>query len=187
MEEKLERLYEECIQELEGAGLKILDNDEIGEIDIHIAKRNNKRYACCKQENPNSKYYHIKNHKIVYDSFDKHHIEVSRWVMDLEEKLIKNTIFHEIIHCFPFCNNHGKTFKKYAKWIEDKLGYSIQTVGNKEEDYAKSNLIYQKEEEKYLYQIACQKCGIIIYRKRLRKDFIKKYRCGKCGGKLKLC
>ena len=29
---------------------------------------------------------------------------------------IKNTIMHEIIHCFPYCNNHGSEFKKYAKY-----------------------------------------------------------------------
>ena len=38
--------------------------------------------------------------------------------------IIKNTIIHELIHCLPKCTNHGKEFKKYAKIINEKLGYN---------------------------------------------------------------
>ena len=96
-------------------------NEKIGEIDIKIAPRVAKRYGCCKQEDPIKKYYHkIKVGRkvyIKYDVFKKHHIEISKWVMELDKKIIKNTIMHEIIHCFPFCSNHGKQFKMYAKYI----------------------------------------------------------------------
>ena len=49
MEEKLICLYKECIEELSKIGISII-NPEIGTIQIKIAKRNNKRYGCCKQE-----------------------------------------------------------------------------------------------------------------------------------------
>ena len=90
-----------------------------------------------------------------------------------------------MIHCLPNCNDHGDTFKKYAKYINSNLGYSISRLGNKEEDYKKSNLDY-KEENKYKYKIVCQKCGQEIYRQRLNKKLLSRYRCGKCNGRLEL-
>ena len=188
-EEKLNKLYLECIQELENIGINIQNEKIIGYIDIKISKRNNKRYGCCKQENPDKKYKVIQKigpHKTIkYEKFNTHHIEISKWVMQLNDNIIKNTIIHELIHCIPFCNNHGNEFKKYAKYINQKLGYNITTKGNKEADYLSSNLEY-KEENNYKYKIICQGCGQIIYRKRFNQNLIKRYRCGKCGGKLKL-
>ena len=68
MEEKLKKLYNDCIKELETIGINILHNEQIGNIDIRMAKRNNERYGCCKQENPDKKYKitsHKGNHKII--------------------------------------------------------------------------------------------------------------------------
>lgn len=145
IEDKLNRLYKECINDLKLIGIDITKmNDDIGKIDIKIAKRNNKRYGCCKQEEPDENYKHIerKGYKriIKYEKFNKHHIEISRWVMDLDKKIIKDTIMHEIIHCFPYCNNHGEKFKSYAKIINNSLGYNISRVGNSIEDYKKVEL-----------------------------------------------
>ena len=185
MEEKVQELYKECIKELNSIGIDIL-KPEIGEINICISKRNAKRYGCCKQEEPDksTKYYEkIGRKKFVrYAIYKKHTIEISKWVMDLDEKIIKNTIMHEIIHCFPYCNNHGNEFKKYAKHINEKLGYDVSRLGNKKEDYKKSNKEY-KEEIKFKYKIVCEKCEQTFYRQRLIKNLTRKYRCGKCGGR----
>lgn len=186
MEQKLEKLYEEVILELEKIGIKVENNNQIGQIDISISKRNNKRYGVCKQEDPdkNTKYIEVsRRHKIIkYYKYNRHHIEISPWVMELEDSIIKNTIIHEIIHCFPYCNDHGAKFKKYAKYINEKLGYNISTVGNKAEDYKKSNKEYEETKE-YNYKIECENCSQVFYRQRVNKNFTKKYRCGKCGGK----
>ncbi len=186
MEEKLEKLYKECINELNTIGIDI-NNNLIGKIDVKIAKRNSKRYGCCKQENPDKNFYHIEkrqNRRIkIYDRFNNHHIEICKWVMDLNDDIIKNTIMHEIIHCFPKCNNHGDEFKKYANIINNKLNYDIKRVGNKKEDYQKSNIEYKENDVSYNYKIMCQGCGQLFYRKRLQKNFTRKYRCGKCGEK----
>ena len=186
MEQKLEKLYYECICELDTIGIYMRDKNIIGEIDIKISKRNNQRYGCCKQEKPDlySKYIErIGNKRIVrYQKFQIHHIEISPWVMELEDNIIKNTIIHEMIHCIPNCNNHGKEFKKYASYINSKLGYDISRVGNKQADFKTSKLEY-KEEESYNYKIECKKCGQEFYRKRLDKNFTMKYRCGNCRGK----
>ena len=167
-----------------------MQNKEIiGNIDITIAAKASKRYGCCKQENPDKQYKTIKKiggHKIIhYEKYQDHHIQISSWVMNLNQAIIKNTILHELIHCIPYCNNHGKEFKKYANYINQKLGYHITTKGNKKQDYEKSNLCYE-EKETYSYKIQCQKCEQIIYRKRFNPKNINKYRCGKCQGKLKL-
>ena len=124
-----------------------------------------------------------KNRKVIsYQKFKIHHIYVSRWVMELNDGIIKNTIMHELIHCIPFCNDHGIEFKKYANYINEKLGYNISRVGNKKVDYKNSNIEY-KEKEVYNYKVKCVKCGQTFYRKRLNRNLTKKYRCGICGGR----
>jgi predicted SprT family Zn-dependent metalloprotease len=189
MEEKLIELFEQCLKELKSIGIDMKDEEKIGAIQITLSKRNNKRYGCCKQENPDKAYmviYKRGRHKVIeFEKYNKHTIEISKWLMELEDFIIKNTIMHELIHCIPFCNNHKTQFKKYAKYINEKLGYDIKRVGNKKEDYAKSNkqLI---EENTYPYKIICKQCGQTFYRKRFSKKLLIHYLCGKCGGKLVL-
>ena len=177
MQNKLEMLYKECINELISIGIDMREK-EYGQISIKIANRNNKRYGCCKQEEPDKKYKVIekkgRSKYIKYERFNKHTIEISKWVMELDDKIIKNTIMHELIHCMPFCNNHGDMFKKYARYINNYLGYDISRLGNKKEDFEKSNLKY--EEKSYKYTIKCLNCGKVFFRNRLNKDFLKKYR-----------
>ncbi len=176
----LEKLYNECVNELNSIGIILRD---IGEIDINISKRNNKRYGCCKQEEPDTLSKVIIKSRgkriIQYEKFNKHHIEISPWVMELDDIIIKNTIIHEIIHCFPKCGNHKEEFKKYAKYINMKLGYNISRVGNKEEDFKKSNIQFV-DKRVYKYEIKCKCCGQTFYRIRCNKNFSNKYRCGKC-------
>lgn len=186
MERNLQILYDSCIKELNSIGI---DLEDIGQIDIKLSKRANKRYGCCKHEAPDesSKTIYKKGFKkiIKYDKFNKHHIEISKWVMDLNEDIIKNTIMHEIIHCFPYCNNHGKEFKNYANIINKELGYNVSRTGDKQLDYKNSNLEYT-EENNYKYKIECQNCSQVFFRQRYNKNFINKYRCGKCGGKFRV-
>ena len=189
MEEKLNKLYKECIKELNMVGIDILDEKYYGKIDIAIANRNNKRYGCCIQEEPDKRYKSIikrERRKIIrYERFNRHHIEISKWVLELEDNIIKNTIIHELIHCIPYCNNHGIEFKKYTKLINNTYGYDISRVGDKKKDYEKSNLEYSAE-QKYNYRVVCKGCGQEFYRQRINKDFTKKYVCGKCKSKFEV-
>ena len=184
MEEKLQNLFNECKHELGSIGID-LNSKMIGSIEINLAKRNCKRYGCCKQSNPDESTKYIekvgRNRYIRYSIYKKHNIEISKWVMNLNDSVIKNTIMHEIIHCFPNCNNHGEDFKKYAKYINHNLGYNISRLGDKNKDLEDSNI--ETEKEKYNYRIQCSSCGYVFYRKRLSKNFVIKYRCGKCRGK----
>ena len=144
MEQKLNKLFTECIIELNKIGIDILDKNQYGEISIFISKRNNKRYGCCKQKEPDDNYKvvtRIGRRKLIrYEKFNKHHIEISKWVLELDDDIIKNTIMHELIHCMPYCNNHGTEFKKYANLINSKYGYDVSRVGNKKRDFDKSNI-----------------------------------------------
>ncbi|MBP3802254.1 MAG: SprT-like domain-containing protein [Clostridia bacterium] len=189
MDEKLIEIYNECVNELKLIGIDVLDEKRVGKIDIHLSKRNNKRYGCCKQEEPDKAYKTVIKQGwkriIKYEKFNVHHIEISKWVMDLDKNIIKNTIIHELIHCMPYCNNHGLHFKKYANYINIKLGYNISRVGNKKEDFEKSNVEYN-EEELFKYKVICTKCGKEFYRKRMEKNFTRKYRCATCKGKLEV-
>lgn len=138
MEEKLNQLYNECIQELKKVGIDILNYESI---EIHISKRNNKRYGACKELEPDrsTKYIEKIGRKkyIRYGKYSKHIIEISPWVMELEDKIIKNTIMHELIHCMPYCSNHREKFKEYAKYINLKLGYDISRVRKQERRLSK--------------------------------------------------
>ena len=177
MEEKLNRLYRECIKELNMVGIDILDERHYGKIDIAIAKRNNKRYKVVSRRG--------RRKTIRYERFNRHHIEISKWVLELEDNIIKNTIIHELIHCIPYCNNHGLEFKKYAKLINNAYGYDISRVGDKKKDYEKSNLEYS-EGQKYNYKVVCKGCDQEFYRQRINKEFTKKYVCGKCKSKFEI-
>lgn len=187
MNNKLQKLFYECKYELKKIGIDI-ENENIGDISIEIGKRNCKRYGCCRQENPieSTKYIERvgRNKYIKYGQYKSHKIEISKWVMDLNEDIIKNTIMHEIIHCFPNCSNHGSDFKKYAEYINSKLGYDISRLGDKNKDLKASNI--QVKSEKYNYKIQCNGCGYCFFRKRLNCNFSKNYRCGKCGGKFQI-
>ncbi len=189
MEQKLNKLYTECVTELNKIGIDFLNTKQYGEISISISKRNNKRYGCCKQEEPDKKYKTITKigrRKIIrYEKFNKHHIEVSKWVLELDDDIIKNTIMHELIHCIPYCNNHGAEFKKYANLINATYGYDISRVGNKKKDFEKSNIEYN-DTENYKYKIICKQCNQEFYRQRLNRNFTKKYRCAKCGGRFEI-
>ena len=189
MEQKLNELFSECVNELNKIGIDILDEKIYGEIKISISKRNNKRYGCCKQEEPDKKYKTISKvgrRKIIrYEKFNKHHIEISPWVMELENNIIKNTIMHELIHCIPYCNNHGSEFKKYANIINTNYGYEISRVGNKKKDFEKSNVEFN-EKDNYKYKIICKGCKQKFFRKRLDRNFTRKYRCAKCGGRFEV-
>lgn len=189
MNEKIMNLYNECINELKQIGIDITNKEIIGTIDINLAKRKTKRYGCCKQDKPDVKTKYIEKigrRKIIkYERFLEHHIEISKWVMELDDKIIKNTIMHEIIHCFPGCNNHGEEFKRYAGYINQKLGYNISRLGNVKQDYEKSNMEYVQDEN-YKYKVICKQCGQSFFRKRMAKNFTRNYRCGICRGYLKV-
>ena len=88
MEQKLNKLFKECVTDLNKIDIDILNEKQYGKINISIAKRNCKRYGCCKQEEPDKNYKtvtKIGRRKIIrYEKFAKHHIEINK-----DEKIFK--------------------------------------------------------------------------------------------------
>lgn len=46
---------------------------------------------------------------------------------DVDIKILRTVIAHEILHAAPGCMNHGKKWHQLGKLVEDAYGYKIQT------------------------------------------------------------
>lgn len=64
---------------------------------------------------------------------------------------LKEVIIHELIHTCKGCLSHGKTWRKYAKILNDKYGYSL--LEEKDED-----AIFHKELP-VIHKVICPVCG----------------------------
>ena len=102
----------------------------------------------------------------------QYHIEISKSIMN-DEKLLTQTIAHELLHTCPYSMNHSARWKCYANIASGILGCSIKRV------YINT----QEKEAKYI--LKCLACSKEIKRIRISKAVKNpsKYRCA-CGGKL---
>ena len=108
---------------------------------------------------------------------DRYTICLSKYLLECDEKLIKETIIHELIHTLKGCFNHGYNFIRYANFIKYKTGYNI-VVKNSDPQFG------QKIQKKY--KITCLDCGKVFYRHRL-SVYLKHGFCKHvCGGELKV-
>lgn len=87
-------------------------------------------------------------------------IKLSKYLLECDKQLIKNTIAHELIHTCKGCFNHGYNFKSLMYKINKELGYNVALKNNNKE-------FSQKFE--YKYKLTCSKCGKVFYRNRLPK------------------
>ena len=96
-------------------------------------------------------------------------------------KVIKDVIAHELCHTLPECFNHGPEFHKYARLIEQLMGYKIDT---------KADVDASGYFRKYLpdanYKLICNKCGNEIPKSHMCDAVTNpsRYKCAKCGGTL---
>ena len=104
-------------------------------------------------------------------------ISLSKYLLECDEKLIKETIIHELIHTLKGCFNHGYSFIRYANFVKFKTGYNI-VIKNSNPQFG------QKIQKKY--KITCLDCGKVFYRHRLDKYAKMGYYKHVCGGKLKI-
>ncbi|MBR5229994.1 MAG: sprT domain-containing protein [Firmicutes bacterium] len=155
---------------------------QIESIGIPISKRiegpviNNRataRFGCCKTQHDNLG-------RPVYI------IEVSQLTLAADEKNIKEVIAHELLHTCKGCLNHGNKWKTYGALVEKELGYNIKRTTTYQAIGLYDSRKLKSRAPKYI--LICQQCGIKISRTRRCKvtENPQKYRCGKCGGALKL-
>ncbi len=63
-----------------------------------------------------------------------YYIEISRYTLNNPEKSIRNTLIHELLHTVPHGMCHTGEWKKWAKYVSQKTGHTIQRLAeNKNE------------------------------------------------------
>lgn len=125
------------------------------------------------------------NHKAVFNQrlrttagrylLKSHYIEINPQYYQLYgmDELI-NVVKHEL--CHYHLHIHGKGYMHKDKDFKQLLKRVNGTRFSKQ--------IKERRELPLRYEFVCKKCGQIYFRK--RKIDYKKYRCGKCKGKLKI-
>lgn len=159
----LKFLVNECITELNSIGI------DCGKIrNIEINTRAKCRLGQCR--------------KIAGNLFD---ISISSMLLvdEVEDRVTLNTIMHELLHTVPGCLNHNGRWKLYSEFVnKNLLQYNIKRVAKESE----TGILVERKPPIYRYILRCTKCGQEIKRQKETKVVInyKRYRCGKCGGKL---
>lgn len=105
-------------------------------------------------------------------------IELSAWVLEMEEQTVVQTLAHEVLHTCPWCADHGPQWKKWAELMNAKYGYHIARTSSVEEWRLPPG-------EPIRYLLVCKTCGAQIGRRRrsVLVEHPECYRC-RCGGKL---
>lgn len=164
---RIKELTDKVKREMKSVGIPVSDNIE----KTVINKRTKKRLGAC-----------LRNK----DSFGKETfiIEISAKVLECDDFQLCSIIAHELLHTCPESFNHGKKWKEYGRKTENLLGYHIKRTANLKE----LNIPDTQNSETVKYVAVCRSCGHRYERRRMC-PLIKnpgRYRCGKCGGKLKL-
>lgn len=156
---RINRLYLECVNELETINIQI--SDQIKQVIIN--NRAKKRLGCCKKKSEN-------NNEFYY-------IEISDKMLEKRDVEIKEVIIHELLHTCEGCMNHGSKWKAEVNKVNKCYGYNITTTSK-----LNSEQIINGS-----YLIKCNKCGQENIRIRKTKIVMhpEMYRCGKCGGELR--
>ena len=168
-QEKINQLLRQVIAEAEVLRIPL------GTIaaEVRINPRAKRRFGCCRSQ---------KN----FCGQATFTIELSAKVLACREDKIREILAHEILHTCPECQNHGKKWKTYARRMNQAYGYAIATTtSDKAMGLPTTDPPRQPETAKYFLQ--CRGCGAILVRRRacpLTRD-PGRYRCAKCGGKLK--
>ena len=114
-----------------------------------------------------------------------HVITLSEYVLGNED-VLKDVVYHELIHTCPGCQNHGWKFKEYAYKINQIYQTNISTRMDVE-TFERIGMrdAYIRDAK---YKISCPGCGQTIYRKRASEltKHPEHYRCGRCHGKLEV-
>ena len=113
-------------------------------------------------------------------------IEISNRLLneDADEKALKTTILHEILHTVPGCMNHGRAWKYYAGILNQKFGYNIKRTTSAKEKGVEDISVTLTPKHKFV----CQKCNaeVVRYKESKFTQNHTKYSCAVCGGRFKM-
>ena len=170
---RAENLLQECMEMLRKEGIPVSEHI----LGIVINPRIRSRFGSCRRVEERNK-----RGRVIKTA--GYRIELSRHMMDCGDEDIKTILFHELLHTCPRCMNHGRTWKTYADHLNKKYGLNIKTTAR----YSDFGMEEPAGREEVKYRIVCQSCGQELARKR-RCSLVEntdRYRCGKCGGMLKI-
>lgn len=100
-----------------------------------------------------------------------------------DEKGLKETIHHELLHSCKDCMNHGDNWKRLAQKVNIAYGYNIKRTNS-----AADKGVLEETEPPIKHRVVCLDCGHVYKRTRASKliTHTDHYRCGYCHGRLKL-
>ncbi len=109
---------------------------------------------------------------------ETYYIEISARLPAAGERVVRETLAHEVLHTCRGCRNHGDRWKAYAARMSAAYGYQIARTGT----WEAMGLPNQKPVN---YLLTCQQCGLEIPRTRASAlvQHPERYRC-RCGGLL---
>lgn len=164
------KLFDACLTELKRINMDI--SDDI--VRVSVNGRLSRALGRCK-----ARYSPITGNYSMYE------IEINPCMLgdDVEDKVTKNTIIHELIHTCPGCMNHGHEWKRRADRVNRMLGYNVQRVTESEKLESAGVELKRRE---FKYALVCEKCGAEIKRKRWSSalENPSAYRHSGCGGSL---
>ena len=117
-------------------------------------------------------------------------IAINKWFED--DKAIKETIMHELIHTVYGCYNHGKKFKTYAGIINKDCKLNIMVIGNyklNEKAYknkgTKRNVFREEDyNPQTMVMMYCPKCRNTFAIKKSAFKFGSRWICRRCKERL---
>ena len=108
-------------------------------------------------------------------------IEISKFILS-DKEILKNTVYHELLHTVKSCINHGKKWQELASQVNRHYNIDISRTG------IASHEMKQEQLNRMRYKATCQGCGQEILRQKASKFIteIGNYSCGRCRGKFKV-
>ena len=108
---------------------------------------------------------------------DRYTVEIAAPLLDesMPEKLLKETLHHELLHSCRGCMQHTGRWKALAERVNAAYGYQITRTAEKDE--LPQGLVQQPR-----YRVICPHCGAVYdrYKRSALIDHPERYRCGKC-------
>lgn len=127
---------------------------------VTVNRRAKTRLGCCRTKN------------------GVHTVEIAAALLEAGERLVRQTLAHEVLHTCPGCANHGPRWKQYAARMNELYGYDIRRTDSPERLGIPDNRPVR-------WLVVCRKCGKEIPRMKRSAlvEHPERYRC-RCGGTL---
>ena len=155
----------QCLKELDAIGIRYGNP-----IEFKVNKRFTRKYGLC-QAYP-----------------DRYVINIAVFLLDErnDEKALKETVIHEILHTCGGCMNHGEGWLRLAETVNRAYGYNIKEVSTTEEEGVDRETVPTKKPVELVW-LKCGKCGYACQKGKTTDAARRpeKYRC-KCGGDLSI-